>query len=68
VCGDGVHNAFALNTATQEGTDIEACDTSENTATCDSDCTAPACGDGICNLAAGECDVARCTTDCTSCP
>src|SRR6185436_17545834 len=44
-CGDGVVDAG------------EACDTSGESATCNADCTEPACGDGVRNAAAGEaCD------------
>ncbi len=44
-CGDGVLDPG------------EDCDTGGASATCDIDCTAPACGDGIINAAAGEqCD------------
>ncbi len=60
-CGNGVVNA------------PEQCDSSgTNTAGCDSDCTFPACQDGISNTAAGEqCDAATlptaaCDIDCTN--
>src|SRR6185503_974646 len=50
----------------------EACDSSGvNTANCDSDCTAPTCGDGIFNSAAEPCDDGNtnngdaCENDCT---
>jgi len=44
-CGDGVQDTG------------EVCDTAVNSLTCDSDCTAPLCGDGLMNAAAGEeCD------------
>jgi hypothetical protein len=52
-CGNSIVNAG------------EACDTGGNSATCDSDCTAPACGDGIHNAAAGEfCDTGTDTAGC----
>ena len=41
----------------------EDCDTGGASATCDSDCTAVVCGDGICNAAANENDV-TCDVDC----
>jgi cysteine-rich repeat protein len=42
----------------------EACDPgSTATATCDTDCTAPTCGDGLCNAAAGE-RASTCPGDC----
>ena len=51
----------------------EECDEGgQDTATCDADCTAPACGDGHVNQAAGEvCDSAgvdspECDADCTA--
>lgn len=45
ICGNGV---LQLD---------EECDDGEDTASCDADCTAPACGDGHLNAAAGEqCD------------
>lgn len=45
-CGDGI---------VQQG--VEQCDEAGETATCDSDCTEPACGDGHTNKLAGEeCD------------
>jgi hypothetical protein len=53
----------------------EACDTGGASATCDTDCSRPACGDGLMNRAAGEaCDDGGsgqfCSSDCTSdlCP
>jgi cysteine-rich repeat protein len=57
-CGDGVVDPG------------ETCDTGGASATCDSDCTAPACPDGITNVAAGEqCDDgnAGASDGCTSC-
>lgn len=54
VCGNSIVNAG------------EACDTGGNSATCDSDCTAPVCGDGLTNTAAGEfCDTSG--TDTSGC-
>ncbi|WP_428268230.1 hypothetical protein [Haliangium sp.] len=57
-CGDGVTN----------GDDV--CDTGGATATCDADCTAPACNDGVFNAAAEDCDTggntATCDEDCTA--
>ena len=58
VCGNGV----------QEGT--EACDDGSESATCNADCTAASCGDGIVNATAGEaCDdsgeSATCNVNCT---
>jgi len=49
----------------------ETCDDSGESATCNVDCTAAACGDGVLNGAAGEaCDdgeeSATCNTDCTA--
>ncbi len=57
VCGDGV----------VEGS--EACDDMGESATCNADCTAAVCGDGIVNMTAGEqCDdmgaSGTCTDDC----
>jgi len=57
-CGDGVLDVG------------EVCDDGEATATCDVDCTAAECGDGVKNTAAGEvCDdggpSASCDDDCT---
>lgn len=52
-CGNG----------TREG--AEACDTGGASATCNFDCTAPACGDGILNTAAGEvCDLGITSAEC----
>jgi cysteine-rich repeat protein len=46
ICGDGLVLAG-----------VEDCDTGVESADCDADCTAPACGDGIINALAGEtCD------------
>jgi cysteine-rich repeat protein len=46
----------------------EACDTSGvSTAECDSDCTAPACADGVFNPAAEECDDGNATDDGNGC-
>jgi cysteine-rich repeat protein len=47
----------------------EECDTSGESATCDADCSVPACGDGLVNMAAGEaCDNSgeseTCENDC----
>ncbi len=58
-CGDGV-----------VGGD-EACDDAGESASCNADCTASACGDGILNVTAGEtCDdageSAACDADCTA--
>jgi cysteine-rich repeat protein len=49
----------------------ETCDEGSSTASCDSDCTAVVCGDGLVNANAGEaCDAsgesATCDTDCTA--
>ena len=58
-CGDGFVNAG-----------VEDCDTEENTAACDEDCTAASCGDGFFNAAAEECDLSApdpdpyCRPDC----
>ena len=57
-CGDGI---LLLD---------EDCDEGGETATCDADCTLPACGDGLLNASAGEsCDdageSATCNADCT---
>jgi cysteine-rich repeat protein len=46
-CGDGVHSTGATMP-------VEVCDTGGNSGTCDSDCTAPVCNDGIMNAAANE--------------
>jgi len=59
VCGDGV----------VEG--AEACDDGGESATCNADCTAAACGDSIVNMTAGEaCDdggeSVACDSDCTA--
>ena len=61
VCGDGlIRNG------------VETCDDEGETATCDSDCTAVSCGDGVTNATAGEeCDSAgevtsECNSDCTA--
>ena len=59
VCGDGV----------VEGDEV--CDDGGESATCNADCTAASCGDGVVNRAAGEiCDDAGrsdlCNDDCTS--
>lgn len=57
-CGDGVR-----------GEPDEACDDGAESATCDADCTLPACGDGVVNARAGElCDDGTGTTptDCTT--
>jgi MYXO-CTERM domain-containing protein len=59
VCGNGTVEAG------------ETCDTSGESATCDDDCTAVACGDGNVNTAAAEtCDemgeTATCDDDCTA--
>jgi MYXO-CTERM domain-containing protein len=48
----------------------EPCDGGGETATCDPDCTAPVCGDGVLNMSAGEAcdaatDTAACDDDCT---
>ena len=58
-CGDGIVKPGE-----------EECDTSGETATCDVDCTARSCGDGLRNAAAGEAcdtikDTAACDSDCT---
>ena len=64
ICGDQVVGAS------------EECDENEQTATCDADCTLPACGDGVFNELAEECDAsdpeyqppyegAACLDDCT---
>ncbi len=58
-CGNGV----------VEGSEV--CDTAGQSQSCDADCTAPACGDGTTNSAAGEaCDTsgqsATCDADCTA--
>jgi hypothetical protein len=58
-CGDGVIDAG------------EACDDTGESAACNIDCTAAACGDGVLNVTAGEaCDdageSATCNTDCTA--
>ncbi|MCX4241233.1 MYXO-CTERM sorting domain-containing protein [Paraliomyxa miuraensis] len=58
-CGDGLLDVG------------EDCDTAGESATCDADCSAVACGDGLTNAAAGEdCDdggeSATCNVDCTS--
>ena len=60
-CGDGEH------------TGEEACDDGEQTATCELDCVAPKCGDGVHNPLAGEaCDDNNkldgdgCTADCSA--
>jgi cysteine-rich repeat protein len=58
VCGNGVVEAG------------EACDTAGASPTCDADCTAVSCGDGVVNPSAGEqCDTtfatATCDDDCT---
>ena len=45
----------------------EVCDTGGNTAACDSDCTVPACGDGVFNPFAEECDGVNCTAACLRC-
>lgn len=49
----------------------EACDTTGETAGCDSDCTTAVCGDGVRNAAAGELcdgivDTLGCDSDCTA--
>ena len=49
----------------------EVCDTGGQSATCNANCTAPVCGDGITNTAAGEaCDTsgqsATCNANCTT--
>ena len=60
VCGDGVVGGS------------EACDDHGESATCDKDCTAPACGDGVLNTHAGEgCDTAissNCLAGCAAYP
>lgn len=67
-CGDGVLCTEAgCNTA---GIGPEECDTSGESATCDSDCTAAACGDSTVNASAGEaCDTGgdslTCDSDCS---
>jgi len=69
--GDGCDSNCIIeecgNAVLQSG---EVCDDGVATATCDLDCTRPACGDGIANTAAGEqCDTgsasATCDADCT---
>lgn len=55
ICGDGL------------AVGDETCDGAGETATCDVDCTAVACGDGVLNLAAGEqCDDGN-NIDCDGC-
>ncbi len=59
VCGDGMV------------TGAEPCDDGGESATCDIDCTAPACGDAVVNMTAGEaCDDGgeseACDPDCTA--
>lgn len=58
MCGDGITTA------------PETCDTAGESTTCDSDCTAVSCGDGLRNATAGEaCDTAgdsaSCDFDCS---
>ncbi|MBT3292946.1 DUF4215 domain-containing protein [Candidatus Peregrinibacteria bacterium] len=53
-CRTSCENADCGDSVVDTG---ESCDTGGNSATCDSDCTAPVCGDGIRNYPAGEeCD------------
>jgi len=65
---DGVAQTSLCGTGTPDV--AEVCDTAGNSATCDSDCTLPACPDAIFNSAAGEiCDTngdsPTCDDDCT---
>lgn len=66
----GVDQAVCGNGILEDG---EACDDGKETATCNSNCTLPTCGDGITNYAAGEaCDDGQesfaCNADCTAKP
>jgi len=66
--GDSGEPAVCGNAMTEPGED---CDDGAQTVTCDEDCTAVACGDGLLNAAAGEsCDdgmeTATCDLDCTA--
>jgi len=70
VCGDGFTCSDAACTSGPGG-GAEFCDDAGVSATCDSDCSAPACGDGLTNGPAGEqCDTsgesATCDADCTN--
>ena len=54
-CGDGIKDTG------------EQCDTTVETATCNSNCTTPRCGDGVRNASAGEaCDTGGNSTTCDS--
>ena len=66
VCTNGFICSDAVVGASEE------CDDGEQTATCDVDCTLPACGDGVFNYLAEECDASdptygggACLDDCT---
>ncbi|TFH23425.1 MAG: DUF4215 domain-containing protein [Myxococcales bacterium] len=66
---DGIAQTSLCGTGTPDVGEI--CDTAGNSATCDSDCTLPACPDAIFNPAAGElCDTngdsVSCDDDCTA--
>jgi cysteine-rich repeat protein len=75
--GDGCDVGCRLECGNGRLDEGEACDTGENTATCDVDCTIPACGDGLHNSfyinpstgLAEACDegsdAATCDSDCT---
>jgi cysteine-rich repeat protein len=55
--GDGCDASCKLECGNGALEGAEACDTAGESATCDDDCTAPACGDGHLNESAGEgCD------------
>lgn len=75
VCGDGLTNGYALNTAVGDGVSVEQCDEGEagqvqDAATCDADCTEVVCGDGHHNATIEPCDddndveVDACTNAC----
>jgi cysteine-rich repeat protein len=55
VCTSGCQEAICGDALVLAG--VEECDTGVESAECDVDCTAPACGDGVMNASAGEtCD------------
>lgn len=71
LCGDGLVNGYALNTAVGDGVSVEQCDPgSVDADDCDVDCTIPECGDGHFNDQAETCDddnaveVDACTNAC----
>ena len=67
LCGDGVTDPLQDEECDE---DVDDDGVADNTATCDEDCTAPACRDSVFNPAAEVCDTggntASCDADCTT--